>query len=67
MPLYSLFASPSAAVYYALTGTVFGVLPFVCLQINRLFFKSKTVIALSLILASTGFAAADGVFGGSAP
>jgi len=30
-------------------------------------FKSKTAIALSLILASTGFAAADGVFGGSVP
>lgn len=46
----------SPAVYYTLTGTVFGVLLFVCLQINRLFFKSKTAIALSLILASTGFA-----------
>lgn len=49
-----LNAVPDA--YFALTGFVFGVLLFVCLKINRLFFKSRIAVALSLVLASTGFA-----------
>lgn len=43
-------------LYFALTGLPFGLLLFVCLKINRLFFTDKIAIAASMVLGATGFA-----------
>lgn len=43
-------------VYLAITGSVFGMLLFICMKIYLLFFQNKFAVAAALVLGTTGFA-----------